>query len=101
MLLKIVQSLAYENFIAYEKFLTNFSSFFPPTFRIEEDALLIKPFQKAKQGSVVHRQFAADECDRYLLHIAFVKHFSPNGKIVFTETCLLLTGRKQEKEDFT
>ncbi|NXR22659.1 F10C1 protein, partial [Cinclus mexicanus] len=34
------------------------------TKRIQEDALLIKPFQKAKQGSVVHRQFAAEECDR-------------------------------------
>ncbi|XP_068875792.1 protein FRA10AC1 isoform X10 [Aphelocoma coerulescens] len=34
------------------------------TKRIEEDTLLIKPFQKAKQGSVVHRQFAAEECDR-------------------------------------
>ncbi|KAI1236328.1 hypothetical protein IHE44_0001614 [Lamprotornis superbus] len=31
---------------------------------IQDDALLIKPFQKAKQGSVVHRQFAAEECDR-------------------------------------
>ncbi|KAF4791356.1 protein FRA10AC1 [Turdus rufiventris] len=34
------------------------------TKRIQDDALLKKPFQKAKQGSVVHRQFAADECDR-------------------------------------
>ncbi|XP_062352101.1 protein FRA10AC1 isoform X4 [Cinclus cinclus] len=34
------------------------------TKRIQEDALLIKPFQKAKQGSMVHRQFAAEECDR-------------------------------------
>ncbi|NXF99388.1 F10C1 protein, partial [Sakesphorus luctuosus] len=34
------------------------------TKRIEEDGLLVKPFQKAKQGSVVHRQFAAEECDR-------------------------------------
>ncbi|KFP79334.1 Protein FRA10AC1, partial [Acanthisitta chloris] len=32
--------------------------------RTEEDALLAKPFQKAKQGGVVHRQFAAEECDR-------------------------------------
>ncbi|XP_010019046.1 PREDICTED: protein FRA10AC1, partial [Nestor notabilis] len=31
---------------------------------IKEDGLLIKPFQKAKQGSVVHRQFAAEEWDR-------------------------------------
>uniref|UniRef100_A0A8B9S0G1 FRA10A associated CGG repeat 1 n=1 Tax=Accipiter nisus TaxID=211598 RepID=A0A8B9S0G1_9AVES len=30
----------------------------------KEDVLLIKPFQKAKQGSVVHRQFAAEEWDR-------------------------------------
>ncbi|NXN72649.1 F10C1 protein, partial [Himantopus himantopus] len=34
------------------------------TFSIKEDGLLIKPFQKAKQGSVVHRQFAAEEWDR-------------------------------------
>lgn len=70
-------------------------------FRIQDDVLLKKPFQKAKQGSVVHRQFAAEECDRYLLYIAFVRRFPLNGKIVFTGTCLLLTGRKQEKEDFT
>ncbi|KAM6106046.1 protein FRA10AC1 homolog isoform 2-T2 [Pterocles gutturalis] len=31
---------------------------------IKEDGLLIKPFQKAKQGSVIHRQFAAEEWDR-------------------------------------
>uniref|UniRef100_A0A8C3VIL1 FRA10A associated CGG repeat 1 n=1 Tax=Catharus ustulatus TaxID=91951 RepID=A0A8C3VIL1_CATUS len=31
---------------------------------IVDDVLLKKPFQKAKQGSVVHRQFAAEECDR-------------------------------------
>ncbi|XP_055575920.1 protein FRA10AC1 [Falco cherrug] len=31
---------------------------------VKEDGLLIKPFQKAKQGSVVHRQFAAEEWDR-------------------------------------
>ncbi|XP_054060911.1 protein FRA10AC1 homolog isoform X3 [Rissa tridactyla] len=30
----------------------------------KEDGLLIKPFQKPKQGSVVHRQFAAEEWDR-------------------------------------
>ncbi|XP_071604802.1 protein FRA10AC1 homolog isoform X2 [Heliangelus exortis] len=30
----------------------------------KEDGLLVKPFQKAKQGSVVHRQFAAEEWDR-------------------------------------
>uniref|UniRef100_A0A8B9IS60 FRA10A associated CGG repeat 1 n=1 Tax=Amazona collaria TaxID=241587 RepID=A0A8B9IS60_9PSIT len=64
MSLKLVQSLAYANFIAYVKFLTNFSSFFFPTFSVKEDGLLIKPFQKPKQGSVVHRQFAAEEWDR-------------------------------------
>ncbi|KAM6415434.1 protein FRA10AC1 homolog [Rhynochetos jubatus] len=31
---------------------------------IKEDGLLIKPFQKAKQGGMVHRQFAAEEWDR-------------------------------------
>lgn len=72
-----------------------------PTFRIQEDALLIKPFQKPKQGSVVHRQFATEECDRYLLYIAFLRHFTLNGKVIFTGLCLLLTGKKQEKEDFT
>lgn len=96
-----MQCLAYGNFIAYEKFSTNFSSFFPPTFSIKEDGLLIKPFQKAKQGSVVHRQFAAEEWDRYLLSIVFVRHFTLNVKITFTQTYLLLTGKKQEKEDFT
>ncbi|XP_064000779.1 protein FRA10AC1 [Pogoniulus pusillus] len=30
----------------------------------KEDDLLIKPFQKAKQGTLVHRQFAAEEWDR-------------------------------------
>ncbi|NXG59566.1 F10C1 protein, partial [Hemiprocne comata] len=34
------------------------------TFSVKEDSLLIKPFQKAKQGSVVHRRFAAEEWDR-------------------------------------
>lgn len=46
--------------------LTNFSSFFSPAFSVKEDDLLRKPFQKAKQGSVVHRRFAAEEWDRYL-----------------------------------
>lgn len=101
MLLRLVQSLTYGNFIAYEEFLTNFSSFLPPTFSIKEDGLLIKPFQKAKQGSVVHRQFAAEEWDRYLLSITFVRHFSLTVKITLTQTYLLLTGKKQEKEDFT
>jgi len=54
-----------------------------------------------KQGSVVHRQFAAEEWDRYLLSVAFVRHFSCDVKIAFTQTHLLLTGKKQEKEDFT
>ncbi|NXI50271.1 F10C1 protein, partial [Chloroceryle aenea] len=31
---------------------------------IKEDGLLLKPFQKAKQCSVVHRQFAAEQWDR-------------------------------------
>ncbi|NWR59424.1 F10C1 protein, partial [Bucorvus abyssinicus] len=31
---------------------------------IKEDGLLIKPFQKTKQGSLIHRQFAAEEWDR-------------------------------------
>ncbi|XP_061315142.1 protein FRA10AC1 isoform X2 [Pezoporus flaviventris] len=31
---------------------------------VKEDGLLVKPFQKPKQGSVVHRQFAAEEWDR-------------------------------------
>ncbi|OPJ84404.1 protein FRA10AC1 [Patagioenas fasciata monilis] len=31
---------------------------------VKEDDLLRKPFQKAKQGSVVHRRFAAEEWDR-------------------------------------
>lgn len=96
-----MQILAYGNFVAYVKFSTNFSSFFPSTFSKKEDVLLIKPFQKAKQGSVVHRQFAAEEWDRYLLCIAFVRHFSHNVRIAFTQTYLLLTGKKQEKEDFT
>lgn len=96
-----MQSLAYGNLITYEKFLTNFSSFPSPNFSIKEDGLLIKPFQKAKQGSLVHRQFAAAEWDRYHLSIAFVRHFSLNVKIAFTQRYLLLTGKKQEKEDFT
>lgn len=101
MLLKLVQSLAYGNFTAYEKFLTNFSSFSPPTFSIKEDGLLTKPFQKAKQGSVAHRQFAAEEWDRYLFSTAFVRHFSRNVEIACTQIYLLLTGKKQEKEDST
>ncbi|NWS51789.1 F10C1 protein, partial [Chunga burmeisteri] len=56
---------------------------------IKEDGLLMKPFQKAKQGSVVHRQFAAEEWDRYLLSIAFLRHFALNVKIAHSNVFLI------------
>lgn len=96
-----MQRLAYANFIAYVKLLADFSSFFLPTFSVKEDGLLIKPFQKPKQGSMVHRQFAAEEWDRYVLSVVFVRHFSLNVKTSFTQMYLLLIGKKQENEDAT
>ncbi|NXK50919.1 F10C1 protein, partial [Chauna torquata] len=50
----------------------------------KEDGLLVKPFQKTKQGSVAHRQFAAEEWDRYLLSIALVRLFFLNVKVTLS-----------------
>ncbi|NXW29519.1 F10C1 protein, partial [Phaetusa simplex] len=66
----------------------------------KEDGLLIKPFQKAKQGSVVHRQFAAEEWDRYLFSVAFVRLFFPSCKDSFHSNVFVINREEARKRRF-
>ncbi|NXD75530.1 F10C1 protein, partial [Halcyon senegalensis] len=70
------------------------------TFSIKEDGLLLKPFQKAKQGSVVHRQFAAEEWDRYPFIYCFCESFLPQYKDSFHSDVFAINREEARKRRF-
>ncbi|XP_040419537.1 protein FRA10AC1 isoform X1 [Cygnus olor] len=67
----------------------------------KEESLLVKPFQKAKEGNVAHRQFAAEEWDREearkrRFHLIAMDAYERHKK--FVNDYILYYGGK--KEDF-